>query len=153
MLLWSFVLLLITTVLGTALAGLHLRGGNTKPPRWPFGALHGLLGIVGLGALLIALRGLLAARLLGVGGFGSIAAVLLAAALLAGLAVLIVRWRYRRVPGLVIGIHATIAVSGVDILSASSILFVEPRRRSPRPHKRADGHRLFTRGRENHPAS
>jgi hypothetical protein len=122
MLPWSFVLLLITTLFGTALAALHLRAGNTKPPRWPFGALHGLLGIVGLGALLIALRGPPRGAAMGVGGFGSIAAVLLAAALLAGLAVLIVRWRYRRVPGLVIGIHATIAVSAVVILAAYTLV-------------------------------
>jgi hypothetical protein len=122
MLLWSFVLLLITTVLGTALAGLHLRAGSTKPPCLPFGALHGLLGIVGLGALLLALRGPARGVAMGVGGFGSIAALLLAAALLAGLAVLIVRWRHRRVPGLVIGIHATIAVSGVVILAAYTLV-------------------------------
>jgi hypothetical protein len=55
---------------------------------------------------------------MGVGGFGRIAAVLLAAALLAGSAVLIARLARRRVPVLVIGLHATIAVSGVVILAA-----------------------------------
>ena len=122
MLLSSFLLLLIATALGTALAALHLRTGISKPPRRPLGALHGLLGVVGLGALLLALRGPPRGAAMGVGGFGRIAAALLAAAVLAGLAVLIARWRYRRVPGLVIGIHATIAVSGVVILAAYTLV-------------------------------
>ena len=57
MLLLSFVLLLIAALLGTALAALHLRAGNASPPRWPLGALHGLLGAAGLVTLLLALRG------------------------------------------------------------------------------------------------
>ncbi|MGA3403693.1 MAG: hypothetical protein ABSC95_31155 [Acetobacteraceae bacterium] len=122
MLLLSFVLLLIAALLGTALAALHLRAGNVRPPGWPFGALHALLGTVGLVALLLALRGPPRGEVVGVGGFGRIAAVLLAVALLAGLAVLAARLRYRRVPGLVIGIHATIAVSGVVILAAYTLL-------------------------------
>ena len=122
MLLLSFVLLLIAALLGTALAALHLRAGNVRPPRWPFGALHALLGTVGLGALLIALRGPPRGEAMGVGAFGGIAAVLLAMGLLAGLAVLAARLRYRRVPGLVIGIHATIAVSGVVVLAAYTLV-------------------------------
>ncbi len=122
MLLLSFVLLLIAALLGTALAALHLRAGHTRPPRWPFGALHGLLGTVGIGGLLLALRGPPRGEAMGVGAFGRIAAVLLAVAMLAGLAVLIARLRCRRVPGLVIGIHATIAVSGVVILAAYTLV-------------------------------
>jgi hypothetical protein len=122
MLVLSFVLLLIAALLGTALAALHLRAGNARPPRWPLGILHGSLGIVGLGALLLALCGPPRGEALGVGAFGRIAAVLLAAALLAGLAVVAARLRYRRVPGLVIGIHATIAVSGVVILAAYTLV-------------------------------
>jgi len=122
MLLLSLVLLLITALLGTALAALHLRAGNAKPPRWPVGALHGLLGIVGLGALLLALRGPPRGEAMGVGAFGCIAAVLAAMALLAGVAVLATRLRYRRVPGLVIGLHATIAVSGIVILAAYTLM-------------------------------
>jgi hypothetical protein len=122
MLVLSFVLLLIAALLGTALAALHLRAGNHRPPRWLLGALHGSLGIVGLGVLLLALHGPPHGEAMGVGAFGRIAAVLLAVALLVGLAVLAARLRYRRVPGLVIGIHATIAVSGVVILAAYTLV-------------------------------
>jgi hypothetical protein len=122
MLLLSFVLLLIAALLGTALAALHLRAGNPRPPRWLLGALHGLLGIGGLVALLLALRGPPRGEAMGVGAFGRVAAVLLAVALLAGLAVLAARLRYRRVPALAIGIHATIAVSGVVILAAYALV-------------------------------
>jgi hypothetical protein len=122
MLLLSFVLLLITASLGTALTALHLRGGPPRPPRRPLGALHGLLGVAGLAALLLALRGPPRGEAMGVGAFGRISAILLAIAVVAGLAVLIARLRYRRAPGLVIGIHATIAVSGVVILAAYTLV-------------------------------
>lgn len=118
----SFVLLLIATLLGTALAALHLRAGRADPPRWPLGALHGVLGTAGLAALLLALRGPPRGEAMGVEPFGRIAAVLLAVALLAGLVVLTARLRYRRVPGLAIGIHATLAVSGVVILAAYTLV-------------------------------
>jgi hypothetical protein len=122
MLLLSFVLLLITASLGTALAALHLRGGKPCLPCKPLGALHGLLAVAGIAALLLALRGPPRGEAMGVGAFGRISAVLLAIAVLAGLAVLIARLRYRRAPRLVIGIHATIAVSGVVILAAYTLV-------------------------------
>jgi hypothetical protein len=108
LLLLSFVLLMVAALLGTALAGLHLKGGL---PRWPFGVLHGLLGGVGLGALLLALHGPPRGEAMGVGSFGRVAAVLLAAAL-----------RRRRVPGVVIGAHAFVAVSGVVVLAAYTLV-------------------------------
>jgi hypothetical protein len=122
MVLLAFVLLLIAALLGTVLAALHLRTLPAKPPGRALGALHGLLGLTGLGVLLLALRGPPRGEALGVGNFGRIAAVLLAAALLAGVGVLAARLRYRRVPGLVIGVHATIAVSGVVILAAYTLI-------------------------------
>jgi hypothetical protein len=122
MVLLAFVLLLIAAMLGTVLAALHLRTLPSRPPGPALGALHGLLGLAGLGVLLLALRGPPRGEALGVGNFGRIAAVLLAAALLAGVGVLVARLRYRRVPGLVIGVHATIAVSGVVILAAYTLI-------------------------------
>ena len=57
---------------------------------------------------------------MGVAAFGQIAAALLAIALIAGLAMLVLRlWRWR-LTGLVIGIRATIAVCGIVILTASA---------------------------------
>ena len=119
MLALAFGLLLITALFGGALAALHQR---QRPPAWQLGAMHGGLGVIGLGALLLALRGPPRGVAMGVGSFGQISAVLLAMALLAGLAILIVRLRVRRVPGLVIGIHATIAISGVVILAAYTLV-------------------------------
>jgi hypothetical protein len=121
MLLLSFGLLLIAALLGGVLAALHLRA-EIAPPGAMFGALHGLLGVVGFGALLLALRGPARGAAMGVGSFGRIAAVLLGVALLAGLLILGMRLRGRRIPGLVIGIHATIAVSGVVILAAYTLV-------------------------------
>ena len=59
---------------------------------------------------------------MGVGSFGAIAAVLLAVALLAGLIILAIRSRARQVSGLIIGIHATIAISGVVVLAAYTLI-------------------------------
>ncbi len=80
--------------------------------------MHGLPGVTGLATLLLALRGPARGEALGVGAFGRIAALLLSVGVVAGLAVLLVRLRARRVPALIIGIHATFAVSGVVILAA-----------------------------------
>jgi hypothetical protein len=113
----SFVVLLTTALLGGVLAALHLRE-TMAPPSWSLGALHGLIGMSGLITLLIALRGPPRGEAMGVGGFGRAAAVLLALALLAGVAILVARLRDRQVPGLAVGLHATIAVSGLVILAA-----------------------------------
>lgn len=72
--------------------------------------------------LLLALHGPARGVTMGVGAFGRIAAALLALALLAGLMMLTMRLSARRIPGLVIGIHATIAVGGIVILAAYTLL-------------------------------
>ena len=66
--------------------------------------------------MLLALRGPPRGEAMGVGDFGRVAAALLAALILAS--IIFVRLRHRRIPGLVIGAHAMIAVSGVVILAA-----------------------------------
>jgi asparagine N-glycosylation enzyme membrane subunit Stt3 len=118
----SFTLLLLAAAFGTVLAGLHLRAGRVRPPSWVFGALHGLIGIIGLVLLFPVLQGPPRGEAMGVGGFGSIAAVLLVLGLLASLALAAARLRRKRPPGLAIGIHATLAVSGVVILAAYALL-------------------------------
>jgi hypothetical protein len=121
MLLASFTLLLIAAALGSVLAALSLRPG-LPPPAPMYGVLHGCLGAGGFVALLIALRGPPRGVAMGVGSFGALAAVLLGVALLAGLIMLAVRARVRQVPGLIIGIHATIAISGIVILAAYTLM-------------------------------
>ena len=90
--------------------------------RAAIGALHGLIGTAALILLVLALGGPPRGVAMGVGSFGRIAAWLLGAALLAGLGIVAVRLRTRRAPGLVIGIHATIAISGIVMLAAYTLV-------------------------------
>jgi hypothetical protein len=117
----SFGVLLIVGLLGSALAAMHLRVGGA-PPRGLFGALHGLLGAIGFAMLLLALRGPTRGAAMGVAAFGRIAAALLAIALIAGVGILILRLRHQPMTGLMIGIHATIAVGGIVILAAYTLI-------------------------------
>jgi hypothetical protein len=117
MLMTAFDVLTVAVVLGTILALLHLRT-NATPPPWPIGALHGLLAIAGFCCLLLALRGPPRGAAQGVAAFGLIAAVLFALAALLGLVLLAARLRKQQIGGGLIGIHATLAVSGFVILAA-----------------------------------
>lgn len=121
MLFGAFAVLLIAAVLGGVLAVPHLRGGSTTPG-WGGGVLHGVTGCAGFVALLIALAGPPRGDAMGVGGFGRVAAMLLALALLVGLTIVLARLRRRRVPGLLIGIHAMVAVSAVVILAGYTLV-------------------------------
>jgi hypothetical protein len=118
MLIAAFAILGAALLLGSVLAVLHLREpGAARPPR-RFGALHGLLGIAGFLALLLALRGPARGLETGTASFGLIAAALVGLALLAGGGILATRLLRRRLPGALLGIHATLAVGGVVILAA-----------------------------------
>lgn len=81
------------------------------------GPLHGILGASGLVLLLVALRGPTRGVAYGAGGFGTMAAILLGCAILAGLLVLRARLRTRG-PMMAIGIHATLAIFGLVLLAA-----------------------------------
>ena len=111
----AFIVLAIAVLMGCVLAVLHLREGAAPPP-WPFGALHGLTAVTGLGILAFALRGPPRGVAQGAGSFGMIAAVLLGMAALIGLTQLAARLRGRRLPGALIGAHATLAVGGFIVL-------------------------------------
>jgi hypothetical protein len=117
----AFAVLLIAAVLSGVLAVSHVRGG-TATLGWGGGVLHGVTGCAGLVALLVGFAGPPHVEVMGVGGFGRAATVLLALALLAGLAIVLTLLRRRRVPGLLIGIHAKIAVSRVVILAAYALV-------------------------------
>ena len=117
----AFTLVLIAASLGALLVWMNLAPGRV-PPRWPFGALHALLGVAGLGALLLALRGPPRGEAMGVGAFGGIAAWLLAFALLMGLVLLSKRLRHRRPTSGPIGLHAMLAISGVVMLAAYTLV-------------------------------
>jgi hypothetical protein len=121
MLIAAFIALAAAVALGAALAVRYLRTATAAAPSsrvWPLAALHGLLGIGGLCCLLLALRGPPRGVALGVGSFGAISAGLLTLAALAGLTVLFVHRVKRRRAATLIGLHATLAVSGFVILAA-----------------------------------
>jgi hypothetical protein len=116
MLIAAFYILGIAVLAGAALAILYLRSGGAAPPWW-LAAMHVVLALTGLGCLLLALRGPPRGLEQGTGSFGTIAAVLIALAALAGAALLAARIAKRRPAELLVGAHATLAVGGFVILA------------------------------------
>jgi hypothetical protein len=114
----AFIIIAIAVLLGAALGGLHVQTEGRAAPPWLLAALHGLLGISGLGCLIFALCG--PARRLdqATGSFGIISVALIALAALLGVSFMVTRQRKGRPAGILIGIHATLAVSGFVILAA-----------------------------------
>ena len=110
----AFALLAIAVLFGSVLAFAYLRASASPP--LALGALHGLIGIGGLTLLALALRGPPRGVAQGTGSFGIIATGLIATAALVGLAQLTMRLRRQRLPGALIGAHATLAVGGFIIL-------------------------------------
>jgi len=117
MLIAAFVILAVAVLLGSVLAVLHLQTESTTPP-WSLAALHGLFAIGGLSCLALALRGPPRGLDQGVASFGIIATLLITLAALIGAALLATRIFKTRIPGIMIGIHATLAVGGFVILAA-----------------------------------
>ena len=118
MLIAAFVMLAAAVGLGTALAVIYLHSAAVSAPPWRVSVLHGFAGLGGLCSLVLSLRGPPRGVELGVASFGAIAAVLISLAALAGLGVLLTHRLKRRRAGTLIGLHATLAVSGFAILAA-----------------------------------
>jgi len=114
----ALVILGIAVLLGSALAVVHLRTDGAVAPTWKLAALHGVVAVVGLGCLALGLRGPPRGLEQGTASFGMIAVALIAAAATLGAGLVATRLRQRRLPGLMIGVHATLAVSGFVILMA-----------------------------------
>jgi hypothetical protein len=110
--------LTVAVAAGSALALWHLRAadGATRPPV-AAGIAHGVVGAAGLALLLLALRGPARGVGAGVGSFGTVAAVLFVAALLTGIVMLLLRRK-----GVVMAIHAGVAITGYVLLLAWSSL-------------------------------
>jgi hypothetical protein len=87
-------------------------------PSWPLAALHGLLAIGGLCCLALALGGPPRGLDQGTASFGIIATAMITLAALVGAGLLAARVLKRRIAGIMIGIHAALAVSGFVILTA-----------------------------------
>jgi hypothetical protein len=86
---------------------------------WPPGAMHGGLGLVGFAMLLAGLLGgpVRGARM-GASQFGAIGAALIGAGLSLGAVAFAARLRGRSPAGVVLGIHASLAVGGLVMLAA-----------------------------------
>jgi hypothetical protein len=77
------------------------------------GIAHGVVGAVGFVVLLFALRGPARGVATGVGSFGTVSAVLLGGAVLTGIALLLLHRK-----GVVMAVHAGIAITGYVLLLA-----------------------------------
>lgn len=117
MLIAAFAALAVAVALGTALAILCLSGRTVPAIPWSLRALHGLFGVGGLSCLLLSLRGPPRGLDQGVASFGAVSAGLIAAAALAGAGLLFMHVKRHRA-GSLIGLHATLAVTGFVILAA-----------------------------------
>lgn len=118
MLIAAFAVLTTAVLFGAALAVQVLRGGPANAVPWPVAALHGIIGIAGLCCLTLALHGPPRGLDQGTASFGAIAATLLALAALAGLGILLMQRGKGRRAGTLIGLHATLAISGFVVLAA-----------------------------------
>jgi hypothetical protein len=110
--------LTLAVAAGTVLALWHLRATEvgSRPPA-AAGIAHGLVGVIGLTVLLLTLQGPPRGVDAGVGGFGTVAAVLFACAAITGIALLVLR----RKP-LVMAIHAGLAITAYVLLLAWNAL-------------------------------
>jgi hypothetical protein len=116
MLILAFWILAVAVALGSVLAFVHLHGKRLPP--WQASAVHGVLGAIGLGLLVIALGGPARGAAYGVSAFGPAAAALAAIALVLGLLILLLARRLRRGVGLAIAAHGTVAVTAFVLLLA-----------------------------------
>lgn len=110
----------IVVLLGGALAIQIMRAPRRPPPRglaW----LHGIAALIGYGMLLFALAGPPSTQARGAAtgtqSFGVVAAVMLLLAAALGILSLALHWRRRRMPGIAIGVHASVAIAGYVILA------------------------------------
>jgi hypothetical protein len=113
----AFITLAGAVLLGAGLALVHLRSESAAPVAWWLAALHALLGLGGLACLALALRGPVRGLEQGTASFGTISATLIVLAALFGGLILTRRLKRQRA-GTLIGIHATLAVSGFVVLAA-----------------------------------
>jgi hypothetical protein len=113
----AFIIVAMAVLSGSALGIMHLQTeGRTTPP-WLLAALHGIFGIGGFGCLVLALSRPARGHDQTIGSFGMIATALIALTALLGVSFIATR-RKKPPAGILIGIHATLAVSGFVILAA-----------------------------------
>jgi hypothetical protein len=109
----AILLFALSAAGGLLLATLHFRGKN-RP--WPLAILHGLLAASGLVILLVAVAG---------GGApeqAKLASILFVAAALGGFLLFAYHLQKKRLPSLVVVIHAGVAVAAFVILGSALYL-------------------------------
>ena len=119
----AVIVLTLAVALGSVVALWHMIGSEVRRrPPWLVGVVHGILGLGGLGALLLLLQGPRRGDAMGVGDFGTAAAVLFAAAVVAGVTVPLLIRRFPRGAGLTIAVHASLAITGYVLFLAWSAM-------------------------------
>ena len=113
---FAFDILCAAVALGAGLAIHYMRGPAVRRPAWPIGLAHGVIGAAGLAILIFALRRGLPPSAAGTTGFAPAAAALLALALVFGLVLAYAAARRRRPAGLLVAIHASLAIAGFVVL-------------------------------------
>jgi hypothetical protein len=117
----ALALLSLAVLIGVAI-GIRFLGDSRVPSR-AIGAIHGLLGASGLSALIIALAsGAGTGDRYGTASFGPAAAILAALAALAGAGIALLGRRPARNIGLLIGVHASLAITAYVLLLAYVLL-------------------------------
>ena len=122
MLTLATLLFAAAVLFGLILAGFHRKARGRAGPPLPLVAGHGLLALAGAGVLIATLRGPARGVATGTQSFGTIAVVVLALAILIGAGLLLSRLAGRRVDGGLVGVHASVAVTGFVILLVYTLL-------------------------------
>jgi hypothetical protein len=117
----ALALLSLAVLIGTAI-GIRFIGDRRRPSR-AIGAVHGLLGASGLCVLIFALvSGVGAGDRYGTASFGPAAAILAALAALVGAGIALLGRRIARSTGLLLVVHASLAVTAYVLLLAYAFL-------------------------------
>lgn len=122
MLTLATILLAVAVLFGLTLAWFHQKVSGHRTPLLALAGGHGLLALAGFGLLAAALRGPPHGVATGTQSFGTIAAIVLALAILLGAGLLASRLAGRRIGGGLIGVHASVAITGFVILLVYTLL-------------------------------
>ena len=120
MLSFALVLFSLAVLIGVAI-GIRFSVDGRLPSR-AIGAVHGLLGLSGLSALIVAVSGAGTGDRYGTASFGPVAVILAALAVLAGAEIALLGRRAARSIGLLIAVHASLAVTAYVLLLAYALL-------------------------------
>ncbi|HXE16901.1 MAG TPA: hypothetical protein VN632_06710 [Stellaceae bacterium] len=116
----AFGILAAAALIGAGLAVAYAYGASARNVGRAVPTIHAAIGAAGFAVLIAALRAgsTAASRRMGTAGFDFAAAAFLVLALLVGVVIGVRAWRRKSPGGMLIGIHATLAVAGVTLLLA-----------------------------------